>query len=103
MKLVILSIGDETFSVPVDSVQLLNKEIEKVPTKIKFDGAVFPVLKHPFIEKTVADTMQQQAEQTISLSEQTISDLNSQITTLQQKLESIKSEVATLVNHLNAD
>ena len=96
MKLVILSIGDETFSVPVDSVQLLNKEIEKVPTKIKFDGAILPVLKHPFIEKTVVDTMQQQAEQTISV-------LNSQISTLQQKLESIKSEVATLANHLNAD
>ena len=96
MKLVILSIGDETFSVPVDSVQLLNKEIENAPSKIKFDGAVLPVLKHPFIEKTVAETMQQQADQTIS-------ELNTKITTLQQKLESIKSEVATLVNHLDAD
>ena len=96
MKLVILSIGDETFSVPVDSVQLLNKEIEKIPPKIKFDGAVLPVLKHPFIEKTVVDELQQQSAQTIAV-------LNAQISTLQQKLESIKSEVATLVNHLDAD
>lgn len=110
MKLVIISVGDKTFSMPVDSVQLLNKEIEKAPLKIKFEGVVVPVLQHPFIGQADLDNAQKKSDQTIiSLqstqkeSEETIAVLQSQIETLQQKMENIKSNISNLSTILDSN